>query len=175
VTETHRTGTLAALAALAWIVLVWRHVDDDTAPMPPAPSHIGTDVAVCSVSHAPARHAHHLEHRAEAQMSRYPFRAAEGLTATAALSEAAACFAAADAPADTARLRRRHAVWRARIDRDYRDGRLRLARALRDQDDARTRDEAARLHALVGGGRGPYARWLRALALDTPAPEGPTP
>ena len=59
--------------------------------------------------------------------------------------------------------------WHARIERDYRDHRLRLAHALRVERERDALAEGRSLLALLARQDGPYTAWLRSITVQLQA------
>jgi len=98
---------------------------------------------------------------ARSKMQRYPFAAADGLSAVALYAEAAACFERArnGARSTLAVVEQKRAV--DTIDEDYRMLRLRLMSALEREQYESARREALALLALLGNTPNAYVDWLR--------------
>lgn len=169
-----RTRFLALAACTTISVVLARVVVRDGDEATPVVPPLGAHEAHCADLAAPERRASACELRASSQMARFAFRPEQGLSALQALGEAADCHVRAGNATAAARVQHERTAWRSRVERDYRDQRLRLAHALRHEDPIATRRAAEHLLALLGDRDEAYTLRLRALAARAePVAEGP--
>lgn len=162
-TTPSRTRLLALVSGVVTAsVLATVAAGGNGTPDPSAPP-LGKHEVRCQDLVSPARRARASEARAASHMARSTFRPEQGLAALEALAEAADCHLRADDRPMAEHVRRELAAWRARVEREYRDRRLRLAYALRSEDAEAARRAADQLLALLGGRDDAYTRRLRSL------------
>lgn len=147
--------------------------DAGTEVLAPVPPTLASTPATCSERVAPARRADACELGAATRIARYPFVPNDGVVALALLDEALACRMHAGEEEQATRLRDRLQAWRMRIERDYRDRRLRLTHALATGRPDAVRMEAAALLSLLGQGTGAYTTWLHSLSAVEAREETP--
>ncbi len=137
------------------------------APEPPALS-VGVPACRASSPDAARARAHEAEALARAKEERYPFSRTDGVRALHHYREAATCFETAGLSSEKERVEGDLDAWSNRIERDFRDLRLRLDLALRDQDAGRALSAARALESMLsaasevsdGDPKEDYSRWL---------------
>lgn len=100
---------------------------------------------------------------AVAKRERSPFVPRDGVEAVHAFQSAAACFKEVDHAADADAATRDAASLQARLEADYRLGRVRLEHAYRVHNAAAAKRELRVLIPLLSGRDVAYTEWLRAL------------
>jgi len=170
VAERRTHPILIAALGIALVVLAWQGAgtaaDGDaqsttmeppslTQPATPCPE---TDPALA------ARRARSDELSARAKQERYPFDASEGLVALQRFEGAAACFDAAGAQVEAARIRGDRDALQVRLNQDFSALRLRLQFALDQERSGDALGATKELEELVTPmGETPYRNWLTGL------------
>jgi hypothetical protein len=161
-----RTGALGA-CALAALATAWGGaLEASVGGQEPTPPALRPSAVTCTNTDDAALHAAELERRAATKIERYPFAAGGGVEAIDLLVEAAQCLRAAGDTPGHERVRRRLDGWLARVERDYVDHRLRLARARQTDRAADALHECRALLTLLAPRNAPYVAWLRRLSLE---------
>lgn len=103
------------------------------------------------------------ERTAFAKMQRYPFKPQDGVEAVRLISEARDCYQIAGEVVHVTRVEKALDIWKRRIERDYRNYRLRLRLALggkRFNDASRS---IRMLRDLLADRNDPYTHWLDSI------------
>lgn len=130
------TGPLRALLLLGMtllsvtVLLASAAPNDDPATAIAPPPLPRVEAPCGAVGDAAGEHARRTEAAALARIARYPFAPADGLAADRLLDEAKHCYASSGDAAGQQRVATRAKLWRARLERDYRDHLIRYRRAL---------------------------------------------
>ena len=161
-------GQSTLLLALLGVALVWtlsgEEADEGFSAAPEAPALFAESQGCEGVDAAAVGPLD--ERRGLALLERYPFAAADGLRAVAALDHARAC---AELSGDVPRAEELASVaqrLRERIGEDFRASRFRLERALENGEREPALRETRVLSELLADRPGPYREWLRRLATE---------
>ncbi|MFI5307135.1 MAG: hypothetical protein ACHQ53_07280 [Polyangiales bacterium] len=155
------------------IVSMWsfgRAEDEAHVSAPPLPSFASR----CDVSSeaAPER-ARQADALAEADVARYPFAPSDGLHALRELASAGGCHALLHEAALAARAEHRAAIWRQRVERDYRDHAIRYERASTEGHLALASADIAFLLELLSAHESSFTTQLRRQQLQLDAAPNP--
>lgn len=136
---------------------------------PPQPPTLSAGEVSCRATSPDAARIRAEEARAlgQAKEERYPFSRPDGVRALRLYREASSCFAAAGLSAERKGVEADFDAWSETLQRDFRDLRLRLDMALRDQDTRRALSAARALETMLSAAveaedapTGDYGRWL---------------
>jgi hypothetical protein len=143
--------------------------------MPPPLS--GTEAPCAVVVDPVGEQARRSESSGLAKIARYPFAPSDGLSALRLLDEAQHCYALAADAVGQARVALRAKLWRARVERDYRDHVIRYRRALAAARPELALRDIAFLEALLSHQDGPFLAQLRQAQreLEASPPTGGKP
>jgi hypothetical protein len=154
---------LIAIPLAAWMLLSEEEEDLPDVPTTPPPA-LFADPAPCAFTGAPAAHrARESAEAANAKAERYPFEAQDGVEAVSLYGIASSCYAAAGQDADAQRMTRERDLIARRLDEDYVTHRLRLERALKNEQPRDALAEARALKALTRHLETPYVTWITML------------